>query len=488
MINFIRHDYVLVVVLLLAGLGLNIFLTAYTTFWIDESMVVNLSYESNSRIISELLTKEAHPPVYYFLIKVTRIIFGDRELYFRLLSSLFFILTGFYIYLFGREIGGRPSGLIALVLWSSNYFLLFYSKQARPYSLLAFLSIASAYYLGVLLKNYRTKYAVYYIIITVLGLYTNYWFILLVLAQFIVLFIIKEKNIKVWSALIGAGLLFMPWAIIYLLKFNNYGIGQWIDRPGLASIGESFGYFGWGQWLIIIPGIIGGVIGAIINNNLDFKKLWLLIIYFLITIGLAFSVSQFVPIYTPGRREIVLAPIFIITLAYLFSRIESRKWQIGISTLLVLFTFQAISDFNVQAKEWQSSDLSVIKEIKNEIKSGDYIILYGLTNTNYNYYSRRLGMNNDRIYFPAGMEFNQNSLGPIQEISSDPDKLKTDIQMLKEKINGVEHANFFVLITDDAASAALVTSLDGNLKKIKEIIPQVPHMPTWINRVMVYEK
>lgn len=488
MMNFIKHEYILVVILVLVGLGLNIFLTAYTTFWIDESMVVNLSYESNSRIISELLTKEAHPPIYYFLIKIIRIIFGDREPYFRLLSSLFFVLTGFYIYLFGREIGGRPSGLVALVLWSSNYFLLFYSKQARPYSLLAFLSIASAYYLGLLLKNYRTKYVVYYVIITVLGLYTNYWFILLLLAQLIVLFIMKEKNIKVWSALIGAGLLFMPWAVIYLLKFNNYGMGQWIEKPGPASIWESLGYFGWGQWLIIIPCLVGGIIGAIVNNNLNFKKLWILIIYFLITIGLAFSVSQFVPIYTPGRREIVLVPIFIIALAYLFSRIENRKWQIGLSTLLILFTFQTILNFNAQAQEWRSSDLSVIKEIKNEIKNGDYIILYGLTNTNYNYYSRRLGMNNDKIYFPADMEFNQNSLGPVQEISLDSDKLKTNIQILKEKIDGVEHANFFVLITNNNASAALIASLGGKLKKIKEIIPQKPHMPTWIDRVVVYGK
>ena len=484
--NFIKHEYILVTVLILVGLGLNIFLTAYTTFWIDESMVVNLSYESNSKIISELLTKEAHPPAYYFLIKIIRIIFGDREMYFRLFSSLYFVLTGFYIYLFGREIGGRSSGLIALVFWSSNYFLLFYSKQARPYSLLAFLSIASAYYLCMLLKKYRTKYAVYYIVITVLGLYTNYWFTLLLLAQLIVLF--KEKNIKVWSALIGAGLLFMPWAIIYLSRFNNYGIGQWIERPGLASIWESLGYFGWGQWLIIIPGIVCGVISAVVNNNLNFKKLWLLLIYFLVPIGLAFGISQFVPIYTPGRREIVLAPIFIVMLAYLFSRIENRKWQIGISILLILFTFQTALNFNAQAQEWQSSDLSVIQEIKSEIKSGDYIILYGLTNTNYNYYARRLGINNDKIYFPVNMKFNQNSLGPIQEISFDSDKLKTNIQILKEKIDGVEHANFFVLITNDAASAVLITSLDGNLKKIKEIIPQKPHMPTWIDRVVVYEK
>lgn len=486
--SFIKHNYVLVAILVLTGIGLNIFLTAHTTFWIDESMVVNLSYLSNYNIVSELLTKEAHPPVYYFLIKITRMIFGDRESYFRLLSSAFFLLTGLYVYLLGREIGGKSAGFISLAAASSNYFLLFYSKQARPYSLLAFLSVASVYYLCVLLKDFRTKYVVFYLIFTVFGLYTNYWFVLLLFTQVIILFMMREKNIKVWFALIGAGLLFVPWAITYLLRFNNYDIGRWIDKPGLMSIWESLKYFGWGQWWIILPGMICAIIGATVKKNLNFKKLGLLIIYLLIPIGLAFLISQFVPIYTPGRREIVLVPVFIVTIAYLFSRIESKKWQFGISILLIIFSFQTISDFNTRAEEWQSSDLSVIKEIKNEIMSGDYLILYGLTNTNYNYYSRRLGMSNNKIYFPSDMEFNQNSLGPVREITFDSDKLGESINTLKGEIAGIKHAIFFVLITDDNASAALIASLDGELKKIKEIIPQEPHMPTWIDRIVIYEK
>jgi len=120
--KILKPEYALGLVIILLGIGFNIFLSAHTSFWIDESMVLNLSYESNAKIISTLLTQEAHPPIYYFLIKLARIIFGDRELYFRLISSLFFGLAGIYIFLLGRAIGGKSTGFISLIGWSSNYF------------------------------------------------------------------------------------------------------------------------------------------------------------------------------------------------------------------------------------------------------------------------------------------------------------------------------------------------------------------------------
>lgn len=488
MIDILKREYIFVIIIFLIGISLNLFLSAYSCFWIDESMVLNLSYESNAKIISELLTKEAHPPLYYFLIKATRVAFGDKEFYFRLISSLFFALTGVYIFLLGRALGGKSTGLISLALWSSNYFLLFYSKQARPYSMLAFLSAASFYYFYRLFKDSGKKNIIFYLLFTVIGLYTNYWFALLVFAQLIILFFTDKKNKKIWLAVIASGLIFLPWLIFYLLNFKNYGIIEWIERPGLGAIWESLGYFGWGQWLVIWPGIICSVIYGTVKKNIDFKKLGFLACYFFAPIISAFIISQFVPIYTPGRREIVVVPAFIIAIAYLFSRIKSKWWQIGISFLIILFTYQAILGFNAEAKDWKSSDLSLMENIKAQAKSNDYFIFYGLTNTNASYYARRLELNNKKIYFPAEMEFNQDSLEPIKRLPADEEKLKKELNNLKNILPEIGQNKFFVFLTNDSVSALVVDFFDLNFKKTKEIIPENPHMPTWINRVIIYEK
>lgn len=483
-----RKEKIFFIAIILIGIGFNLFLSAYASFWIDESMVLNLSYENNAKIISELLTKEAHPPIYYFLIKATRIIFGDKESYFRLISSLFFVLTGIYIFLLGRAVGGKSTGFVSLAAWSSSYFLLFYSKQARPYSMLAFLSVASFYYFYRLLKDSGRKNIFLYLLFTAVGLYTNYWFILLFAAQLIILFITDRKNKKIWLALIGSGLIFLPWATLYLLNFKNYGIGEWINKPGFGVIWESLGYFGWGQWIIIWIGIICGVICGVIKKNIDFKKLSFLACYFFIPIILALVISQFVPIYTPGRREIIVVPAFIIAIAYLFSIIKNKWWQAGISIMMILFTYQTILYFNAQASVWKSSDLSLMEDIKAQAANDDYFVLYGLTNTNVNYYARRLGLTNKKIYFPAEMEFNQNSLGPLQRLSSDDKKIREELDNFKNILSQAGQNKFFVFLTDDGAAPLIINFFDLYFKKTQEIIPESPHMPTWINRVIIYEK
>lgn len=486
--NISKSELLLVIAIILMGIGFNLFLSAYATFWIDESMVLNWSYENNSKIVSELLTHEAHPPVYYFLIKAVRIVFGDKELYFRLLSSLFFGLTGIYIFLLGRKVGGKQTGFLSLVMWSSNYFLLFYSKQARPYMLLAFLSAASLYYFYCLLQEFKIKNALFYLLFTALGLYTNYWFVLFFLAQLIILIIADRKNKKVWLALAGTGLAFLPWAILFLINFKNYGAGSWIDKPGLKTIWESLGYFGWGQWWLIIPASACGLIYGLIKKNIDFKKLSLFVYCFFITIVLAVIVSQFVSIYTPGRREIVLVPVFIIALSYLFSRIENKWWQLGLSLILIVFSYQTVSGFNLQAKSWQSSDLSLMQEVQTQTRSDDYFVVYGLTNTNVNYYARRLGLNNNKIYFPSVMKFNQYSLGPLQELFSSQKKINEELVNLKNTLSQIDSGKFFVFLTNDDLASFVAYFLDLNFKKTGEIIPAEPHMPTWINKVIIYEK
>jgi len=488
--NFFKSEYTFVAAIILLGISLSIFLSAYTSFWIDESMVVNLSYESNANIITTLLTKEAHPPLYYFLIKTIRLIFGDKELYFRLISFLFFALTSIYIFLLGRKIGGKSTGLFSLILWSSNYFLLFYSKQARPYSLLAFLSIASLYYFYNLLisKQDKKKDIWLYLLFTIIGLYTNYWFSLLLGAQLIILLFVDKKNKRVWLSLFAAGLAFSPWAILYLITFHNYSIGAFIGKPGFGTIWQSLGYFGWGQWYLIIPASICSIIYGITKKNVDFNKILWLIYYFFIVIILAVLVSQFVPIYTPGRREIVLVPIFIIVVSYIFSRIENKWWQITLSALLIIFAYQTILNLNTQTDAWQSSDISLLKEVELQAKSDDHFIVYGLANINVNYYSRRLGIHNDKIYFPSAMKENQTSLGPVDEISSNQEKLNEDLVNLKNIIDQNKNGKFFAFITDDNISDSVIKFLDLNLKKVGEIIPEQPHMSTWISRVLIYEK
>ena len=489
MSNILKNEYFLVGLLMLVGLFLCFWLAPYSSFWGDESMVLNLTYKTNSQIVNFLLTQEATPPLYYFLIKAVRVTLGDKESYFRLISGVFFLLSGLFYYKLGKKIGGKTTGLISLVMWSTSYFLLYFSKQARPYGLSAFFSVASFYFFLKCFDEYKIRNAIFYLFFTILGLYTSYWFALLLIAQIVIFFAGRNKNWKMFWWMFGAGLAFLPWGIVYLLKFHNYGVGAWIEKPGLATVWESLGYFGWGQWYAIIPATLIGAVYGFVKKTIDFKKILPPFLCFIIPIVTAFIISQFVPIYTPGRREIIVIPAFVVLISYLISRIENVKWKIIVAILLMFFSIQTISDFNAQAKDWNSSDFSVISEIKSKINNGDYVVIYGLVNADFNYYSRRIGMDGmiNKIFFPLEMATNTDSLGPVKILESNPNKLNSELEKLGEQLSAIGNAKIYVFLSGDQVSGNLTDFLDKKFKRVSQLIPQEPHMPTWINEVVVYE-
>lgn len=488
-IKDLKQEKFIVSGLIIVGFLMYLFLVPFKVFWIDESMVVNFTYQSNSQMISNLMNMGAHPPLYYLLIKAVRIIFGDVEFFLRLVSGIFFILTSVFVYLLAREIGGKRTGYLSLILWASNFFLLFYSKQVRPYSLLAFLSIAATYYFYKILNKYKLRDAIFYSIVVILGLYTNYWFVLIFLAHALTLVISKNKDRKLLWILGISGASFLPWGLIYIFKFKNYASGEFIGKPGLSEIWESLSFFGMWQWFIIIPAVIVGVIGFIARKNIDKNKAIFLFLNFVIPLASALIISQFVPIYTPGRREIVVAPVFIVIVAYIISRIENIKWQVGVSLLLILFTFQNMSLRNDLIAGGKSTDLTIIKNIIDKSKSDDRFILYGLTNANFNYYTRRLNKTNLRtIYFPEDMKGTPDSLAPILVIRSDPQKFEESLNKLSSELDDINNSKIFAFFSDDDVSPRVIEFLDMNFKRIEEIIPEEPHMATWISRVLIYEK
>jgi hypothetical protein len=175
-------------------------------------------------------------------------------------------------------------------------------------------------------------------------------------------------------------------------------------------------------------------------------------------------------------------------MSYLFSRIKNIWWQFGISMIMITFSYKTISDFNFQASNWRSSDISLMKEVKMQAKNDDYFILYGLTNVNINYYARRFEINNNKIYFPSTMTYNRNTLGPIQELLSNQKQFSEELLNLKNILLQTNNGRFFVFLTNDNSAPIIINFLDSNLKRAGEIIPKEPHMPTWINGVIIYEK
>jgi mannosyltransferase len=89
---------------------------------------------------------ESAPPLYYALAWAWTQVTGTGELGLRSLSALAGVATVPVAYLLGAELRGRRAGLLAAALVAVNPMLLWYSQEARDYSLLVLLTALAALY------------------------------------------------------------------------------------------------------------------------------------------------------------------------------------------------------------------------------------------------------------------------------------------------------------------------------------------------------
>ena len=101
---------------------------------------------SFGHMLHEVHRSESTPWLYYVIGWAWSKAFGLGEVGLRSLSALFGAATIPVAFLIGRELAGRRAGLIAMALVAVNPMLIWYSQEARAYSLLVFCCALSLLY------------------------------------------------------------------------------------------------------------------------------------------------------------------------------------------------------------------------------------------------------------------------------------------------------------------------------------------------------
>ena len=135
----------LLLIVLLAFL-LHLYRLDHQSLWYDEGFSVYLARMSLGEITARTAS-DIHPPLYYYLLHLWLGPFGDSEFVLRFFSLLFGLLTVPLIYALGRRLLGTASGLLAASLLAVSPLYLWYSQEARMYTLVTFLCLLSSYLL-----------------------------------------------------------------------------------------------------------------------------------------------------------------------------------------------------------------------------------------------------------------------------------------------------------------------------------------------------
>lgn len=174
---------------------------------------------------------EPHPQGYYILLFFWTKLFGTSLASIRLPSVLFGVGSVALVYMLASMACNRRIGLVAAALLALNGHHIYWSQAARMYSMACFLGLASAVILLALLQHSRRRPGLEsgYVIVTLLGLFTQLFFWVLLAAQMLLALVYSVRDSKkvsrIFSLQVLVAILGSPlWAhAVYRSRPIDYG-------------------------------------------------------------------------------------------------------------------------------------------------------------------------------------------------------------------------------------------------------------------------
>lgn len=322
------------------------------SLWLDEATTAIVSQMSLSDFFTRFISADFHPPLYYLVINFWSNFFGTSEIVLRIPSVIFGSLTIYIVYLIAKEIKLKYPIVPALFLATSGLHI-YYSQEARMYSLAAFLVSLIVY---LFLKK---KWLLFSITLPILFL-TDYLSILILPALLIYSYFYNRKITKniisssiplvitffVWFPFLfkqlAAGLALKSsssnwWNLLGPVTFKNIGLIPIKFMIGRVSMDNKPIYY----FLIIILTII--FIYAI--SKAKNKLVWS---WFGISLVLGILISFLIPTLTYFRYLFIL-PAFYLLLS------ENTNKILIILILLVNILTSGIYLFNTKfhREDWR---------------------------------------------------------------------------------------------------------------------------------------
>ena len=193
-----------------------LFLCNKLNIWEDETYSLNTSANSLSKVISLSYHFEEQPPFYFVLLTLWRKI-NDGIFFARLLSVIFTLLSAFVLNKLLRLIFKKNYSKWVIVLFLLNPYTVWASQEIRLYSLLVLLSLQATYLFYLIYQNNRLWHKILFGLICLCGVYTQYYFTILI-ASFSLIILIS----KGWRSFFSFCLLCLP--IVLLFVPNLYFI------------------------------------------------------------------------------------------------------------------------------------------------------------------------------------------------------------------------------------------------------------------------
>jgi uncharacterized membrane protein len=259
----------LLALLLLLGAGLRFHGLGRESLWNDELDSRRVSGAATAgEVMAKTLAQDGHPPAYNLLLHGVERLWGDSERALRFPSALAGVLSIAAIFVLGRLLYGVFEGLLAAGLLTVLWCPIYYSQEARPYSLLLLAVLVASSFWIALLRSWDEGsgrplgLAAGYVLSALGGCYLHHFGAGLVfLHGLLALLLLRRRRpaltaaICTWAVVLVG---YFPGIVYLLLQRRHSGSWAWIEPPGFHSATEYLKFlFNYSRTLAALALLVG---------------------------------------------------------------------------------------------------------------------------------------------------------------------------------------------------------------------------------------
>lgn len=261
----------------------------YSLWFIRDNSATPDSLSAGVRFVRDSLlntlsftrTSGVNPPLYYVTLDAWSLLTGESLYAVRLYSTLFGLIALAATYALGRRVLRDPvSAVLAVLILGTASFFVYYTREARMYTLLLALTTLSMWAYLRWSHTPTPRRTMIYGVLLALLLYTHYVSVLVLFTQLLHRLLWGRRNLRLFFPFIIAAALFAPWLPSLLAQYRIFGGPGGLPLPtdwnSIAALWVILtNGFGWLYVVLLITALVG-LRRSIASQSLLW--LWLLVL------------------------------------------------------------------------------------------------------------------------------------------------------------------------------------------------------------------
>ena len=321
------------------AVALRVYNLGNESLWVDEALTWFFGRLDWPLHFHMLHLDGVHPPLSFSLAKLMMDWFGQQEIVLRSVPTIASALGLVGAILLGKKLAGPWGALGASWLWAFHPMLIWYSRDARPYSLAAALAMLLLYTFVCLRQGGKRYLWALAGVSLLLGFLTHYFFFLVALSLILFSMIEIRKNpifFRNWTLMTFlASIPICIWIVWFFLQDAPALVLGWIRSPSIDDIGLTYlnlltGFAGVLTPVSFVFGllVLSLIVGNFFLSEETYFRMALLVIGLVLPVLFIFAFSQ--------RRAIYMDRYFIVLIPYLTALMcyGVKGWQNAVSSWL----------------------------------------------------------------------------------------------------------------------------------------------------------